>query len=197
MQFNAQCLGSWTRYQPATGNNQPSVPTENISSNQNEANTQPTSENARNEAGNNNFEANISNQPPLPWALHNSYQKGQIVEYKSQLYQAVSDFGNLSKPDDLCSKAIYEIFNFPSRSFAYLHILYGLLVFFYMIFTLFQRRGHGVYLSQLLASFLLMFFSFRASQSNINTKKIEPSQASMCPVPQVRGYAFTNQLRQC
>lgn len=41
------------------------------------------SDNARNEAGSNNFEANLNNQAPVPWALHNSYTKGYIVEYKS------------------------------------------------------------------------------------------------------------------
>jgi hypothetical protein len=34
---------------------------ENISSNQNETNSQQVPEHARNEAGNNNFEANINN----------------------------------------------------------------------------------------------------------------------------------------
>jgi hypothetical protein len=46
---------------------------ENVSSNQNETNSQQVPESARNDAGNNNFEANINNQPPQPWALHNSY----------------------------------------------------------------------------------------------------------------------------
>lgn len=58
------------------------------------------------------------------------------MEYKQRYYEARSDFGNMSKPDDLCSRAIFEIFNHPSRAFAFIHVIFGisLLVFtFYAI----------------------------------------------------------------
>ena len=105
------------------------------------------------------------------------------MEYKHRLYQAESDYGNMAKPDDLCSRVLYEIFNYPSRSFAGIHLYYGFSILIYTFFALYQKRGVSIFLAQELVSFLIMVNSFKASmgqgKGHLN----------------IRGYAFTNQLR--
>lgn len=109
------------------------------------------------------------------WAQNNAYSRGQIVEYNSRMYQALSEFGNLSKPDDLCSRLLYEIFNFPSRTFMIIHVLYGLQVLFYTFYALYQKRGLLIFLGQIAASFVMMWGSFQFAKGS-----------------NVRNYAFTN-----
>lgn len=69
----------------------------------------------------------------------------------------------MSKPDDLCSLVLYEVFNFPSRTFAAIHLCYGISILFYTFFALYQKRGVSVFLAQELVSFLMMVNSFKAS----------------------------------
>jgi hypothetical protein len=69
----------------------------------------------------------------------------------------------MAKPDDLCSRLLYEIFNYPSRAFAAIHIYYGFSILLYTFFALFQKRGVSVFLAQELVSFLIMVNSFKAS----------------------------------
>jgi hypothetical protein len=102
------------------------------------------------------------------------------VEYKNKLYQAESDYGNMAKPDDLCSRALYEIFNYPSRSFAWIHVFYGFSILLYTFFALYQKRGVSVFIAQEIVSFLMMFNSFNASMGRGKDQL------------NIRGYAFTN-----
>jgi len=43
----------------------------------------------------------------------------------------------MAKPDDISSKMIYEVFNFPSRSMAGIHMMYGVAVLAYTFFALY------------------------------------------------------------
>ena len=95
----------------------------------------------------------------MPWVPNTAYQKDQVVDYKQRLYKAKSDFGNLSKPDDLCSRALYEVFKAPSRSFAILHVLFGFNVLIYTFYALYQKRNVALFLCQEVASILMMWES--------------------------------------
>lgn len=116
-------------------------------------------------------------EAPAPWNPSSIYSRGEIVEYKQAFYQAVSDYGNLAKPDDLCTMALYEIFNFPSRSFTIIHIFYGINVLVYTFYA-FYSRNEGLinFLAHFGTAFLLMYKSIRASGN-------------------MRRYAFVNQMR--
>ena len=84
---------------------------------------------------------------PSPWLQTHTYFKSQLVTYKNKLYQAASDYGtNYSKPDDLLSWFIYEMFNYPSRSFVVVHVAYGLCVLIYTFFALNQRTQLYIFL---------------------------------------------------
>jgi hypothetical protein len=85
------------------------------------------------------------------------------VEYKHKLYQADSDYGNMAKPDDLGSRVLFEIFNYPSRTFACIHVYYGVSILLYTFFALYLKRGVSIFLAQELVSFLVMVYSFKAS----------------------------------
>ena len=64
--------------------------------------------------------------------MAHSYYKDQVITYKKKFYQAASELGgNFSKPDDLISWAIYEMFHAPSRTFVLIHSVYGLSVLLY------------------------------------------------------------------
>lgn len=89
----------------------------------------------------------------------------------------------MAKPDDLGSRVLFEIFNYPSRTFACIHVYYGLSILLYTFFALYLKRGVSIILAQELVSFLVMVYSFKASmgqgKGHLN----------------IRGYAFINQLR--
>jgi hypothetical protein len=93
----------------------------------------------------------------------------------------MSDFGNLSKPDDLCSRALYEIFSAPSRAFTVLHCAFGLNILIFTFYALYQKRGVGVFLCQELAALAMMWESLAFT---LGLRK-----------GSVRSYAFVNQMR--
>ena len=53
----------------------------------------------------------------------------------------------MAKPDDLGSRVLFEILNFPSRTFAYIHGYYGLSILLYAFFALYQKRGVSIFLA--------------------------------------------------
>ena len=64
------------------------------------------------------------------------FVKGSIIDYKGNFYRAKCEVGNSCKPDDLPSKAIFEIFTNASRSFMILHIISGLSIIIFIIYAL-------------------------------------------------------------
>lgn len=90
----------------------------------------------------------------------------------------MSDFGNLSKPDDLCSRALYEIFSAPSRAFTVLHCLFGFNILVFTFYALYQKRGVGIFLCQVLSAMAMM------SESLAFTMGLRKGS--------VRSYAFVN-----
>ncbi|CDW90145.1 UNKNOWN [Stylonychia lemnae] len=152
--------------------------THTIQLNTNDLTSNPSNTTA-NAQGNNQISSIITtvDQLNLPsWNQVQSYHKDQVISYKKKAYQAVSDIGNFSKPDDLFSLAIYETFNQPSRTFIGIHSIYGMGVLLYTLFALAQRIQLYLYLGQLVASYLMMLNSFKFSK-NVTRK-----------------YAFINQL---
>lgn len=111
------------------------------------------------------------------------------MDYKGKTYRALVDYGNLSRPDDLCSQLLYEFFISPSRTFAQLHSFYAGQVLIYTFFALYQKRGVTVFLFQEVAALALMWRSYKFTEGTIEPSMTDRKQFG------VRAYCYTNQIR--
>ena len=88
----------------------------------------------------------------------------------------MTDYGNLSKPDDLCSKLLFEIFNSPSRTYMIIHIGFAISILLFTFFAVFKKRGVLIFLGHLASTIFMMWKSFNSAA-------------------EVRKYAFINQMK--
>jgi len=73
----------------------------------------------------------------------------------------VTEYANLSSPEDISARVVYEMFGKPSRTYAIVHGMYGIIVMVMTFYTIFQKRGVTVFLGQEISTLMIMIGSFK------------------------------------